>query len=157
MEAALQDDALDLIGMARPAILNPSVPTNTILNAAVEEKDAKAYARLSEPPWVLKKIGNVVIGAGAETQEQTPPYLRYRISTTHLRHEGCPIHIGSLTNTSLIELAYQPNQTLLCIRQLPPVKALHSHHVSAAASAPCSTCNFKLPIPLTEVTIVTIY
>lgn len=67
MEAALQDDALDLIGMARPAILNPSVPTNTILNAAVEEKDAKAYARLIEPPWLLKKIGNVVIGAGAET------------------------------------------------------------------------------------------
>ncbi|KAH6869318.1 NADH:flavin oxidoreductase/NADH oxidase [Thelonectria olida] len=67
MEAALQDDALDLIGMARPAILNPSVPTNTILNTAVEEKDAKAYARLIEPPWLLKKIGNVVIGAGAET------------------------------------------------------------------------------------------
>lgn len=67
MEAALNDDALDLIGIARPAILNPSVPTNTILNTAVEEKDAKAYARLIEPPWLLKKIGNVVIGAGAET------------------------------------------------------------------------------------------
>ncbi|KAH7110744.1 NADH:flavin oxidoreductase/NADH oxidase [Dactylonectria macrodidyma] len=67
MEAALDDDALDLIGIARPAILNPSVPKNTILNTAVEEKDAKAYARLIEPHWLLKKIGNVVIGAGAET------------------------------------------------------------------------------------------
>lgn len=67
IESALTEGALDLVGMARPAILNPSVPTNTILNKSVEEKDAKAYARLIEPPWLLKKIGNVVIGAGVET------------------------------------------------------------------------------------------
>jgi len=40
------------------------LPTNTILNAAVEEKDTEVYARLIEPPWLLKKVGNVVIGAG---------------------------------------------------------------------------------------------
>ncbi|KAM5347797.1 hypothetical protein ACJ41O_007621 [Fusarium nematophilum] len=67
MDGALRDGALDLIGMARPAILNPWVPKNTILNMEVEDKDAKAYARAIEPSWLLKKIGNVVIGAGVET------------------------------------------------------------------------------------------
>lgn len=67
MANALSSNALDLIGIARPAVLNPLLPKNTILNPEIKDQNARAYARSIEPSWFFRLIGNVVIGAGVET------------------------------------------------------------------------------------------
>ena len=67
IENALKSGALDIVGLARPAMLNPSAPTNTLLNMSKQGEEARAIAVSIETPWLLKKIGNYVIGAGYET------------------------------------------------------------------------------------------
>jgi len=67
MEAALEDDACDMIGIGRPAVLNPSLPKNIIFNGEVKDEDAKLYARRIEAPWITKKIGGRAVGAGVES------------------------------------------------------------------------------------------
>ncbi|KAI6760354.1 hypothetical protein HG530_009214 [Fusarium avenaceum] len=65
MDSALESGALDLVGIARPAVLNPLAPTNTLL----EEGNGNARVTVAsiKIPWLLNKIGNYVIGAGYET------------------------------------------------------------------------------------------
>ncbi|TEA16324.1 NADH-dependent flavin oxidoreductase nadA [Colletotrichum sidae] len=67
MEAALADNGCDIIGLARPAVLNPALPKNTILAADVRDEDAKLYARKIEAPWIAQKLGMKAVGAGAES------------------------------------------------------------------------------------------
>ncbi|CCF41096.1 NADPH dehydrogenase [Colletotrichum higginsianum] len=67
MEAALANNGCDLIGLGRPAVLNPALPKNTILAADVGDDDAKLYARKIEAPWIAQKLGVKAIGAGAES------------------------------------------------------------------------------------------
>ncbi|KAF9872018.1 NADH: flavin oxidoreductase/NADH oxidase [Colletotrichum karsti] len=67
MEAALSSKSCDLIGVARPAVLNPHLPKNTILAADVKDEDAKLYVRKIEAPWIAQKLGMKAVGAGAES------------------------------------------------------------------------------------------
>ncbi|GKT66373.1 NADPH dehydrogenase [Colletotrichum tofieldiae] len=67
MEAALANNGCDLIGLARPAVLNPALPKNTILAPDIKDEDAKLYARKIEAPWIAQKLGIKAIGAGAES------------------------------------------------------------------------------------------
>ncbi|KAI7766405.1 hypothetical protein LZL87_013675 [Fusarium oxysporum] len=67
IEDALASGSLDIVGLARPAMLDPSVPTNTLLNKSKKDNEARAIAISIPTPWLLKKIGNYVIGAGYET------------------------------------------------------------------------------------------
>ncbi|KAM5352765.1 hypothetical protein ACJ41O_005487 [Fusarium nematophilum] len=67
MEAALKEGACDMIGIGRPSILNPSLPVNTILSKEVKSEDAKVYVRRIQTPWLLKKLGPKVVGAGVES------------------------------------------------------------------------------------------
>ncbi|KAK2036747.1 NADH:flavin oxidoreductase/NADH oxidase [Colletotrichum somersetense] len=67
MEAALANKGCDLIGLARPAVLNPALPKNTILANTVKDEDAKLYARKVEAPWLAQKMGMKFVGAGAES------------------------------------------------------------------------------------------
>ncbi|KAK2009110.1 NADH:flavin oxidoreductase/NADH oxidase [Colletotrichum eremochloae] len=67
MEAALANNDCDLIGLARPAALNPALPKNTILANTVKDEDAKLYARKIEAPWIAQKMGIKFVGAGAES------------------------------------------------------------------------------------------
>ncbi|KAF4991006.1 hypothetical protein FGRMN_8127 [Fusarium graminum] len=66
MEDALTEGACDLIGLGRPAIINPSLPVNTILNKEVKTEDANLYARRIQTPWILKRFGPKSIGSGVE-------------------------------------------------------------------------------------------
>ncbi|KAM0352341.1 hypothetical protein ACHAPU_002006 [Fusarium lateritium] len=66
MEDALTEGACDLIGLGRPAIINPSLPVNTILNKEVKTEDASLYARRIQTPWILKRFGPKSIGSGVE-------------------------------------------------------------------------------------------
>ncbi|UNI24251.1 hypothetical protein JDV02_010014 [Purpureocillium takamizusanense] len=67
MEAALRDDACDMIGLGRPAVLNPHLPVNTLLNPEVADADANVYARTVPGSWLLKQLGIKGIAGGAET------------------------------------------------------------------------------------------
>lgn len=66
MEEALSEGACDLIGLGRPAIVNPFLPANLILNKEVKDDDARVYAKRIQTPWLLKKFGPKSIGSGAE-------------------------------------------------------------------------------------------
>ncbi|OIW23843.1 NADPH dehydrogenase [Coniochaeta ligniaria NRRL 30616] len=67
MEAALEEDACDMIGIGRPAVLNPALPNNVIFNKEIADEDAKVYAKKIEAPWLAKKIGGTAVGAGVES------------------------------------------------------------------------------------------
>ncbi|KAF7554936.1 hypothetical protein G7Z17_g2540 [Cylindrodendrum hubeiense] len=67
MDDAIAGGACELVGIGRPAALNPELPKNTILNPEVTGADAKVYARRIHPSWFVKWIGAKAIGAGAET------------------------------------------------------------------------------------------
>jgi tRNA-dihydrouridine synthase len=71
MEAALSEGACDLIGLGRPAIINPFLPANLILNKEVKDDDAKLFAKRIQTPWILKKFGPKSIGSGAEIVSKT--------------------------------------------------------------------------------------
>ncbi|RSL44811.1 hypothetical protein CEP54_014541, partial [Fusarium duplospermum] len=64
IEGALASGALDMVGLARPAMLNPSAPTNTLMDKSKKDSEARTIAISVPTPWLLKKIGNYVIGAG---------------------------------------------------------------------------------------------
>lgn len=66
MEAALAEGACDLIGIARPAIINPSLPQNTIFNPELSDEDATIYAKRIEVPYLAKLFGARAVGAGYE-------------------------------------------------------------------------------------------
>lgn len=67
MEAAVQDGACDLIGIGRPAVLNPLLPKNTIFNKEIRDEDAKVYAKIVAPSWLSKMLGMRSINGAAET------------------------------------------------------------------------------------------
>lgn len=73
MESALTEGGCDMTGLGRPAALNPSLPTNIILNKEVKDEDAKLYARKIQAPWVARKLAPPAIGAGAESVSSDPP------------------------------------------------------------------------------------
>ena len=66
MEGAVMDGGCDMIGIARPSALNPTLPKSVILNPEIQDEDAKVHAEKIQPPWIVKKIGVRAIGAGAE-------------------------------------------------------------------------------------------
>ncbi|KAK1779876.1 hypothetical protein QBC45DRAFT_324949 [Copromyces sp. CBS 386.78] len=67
MEAALASDDCDMIGIGRPAIINPSLPANLILNPEVPDADARLFDKKVEPHWIFEKLGmKSIVGAGAE-------------------------------------------------------------------------------------------
>ncbi|CAH0046694.1 unnamed protein product [Clonostachys solani] len=71
MEDALAEGACDLIGIARPAIINPALPQNTIFNPELSDEDAKIYAKKIEVPYLAKLFGARAVGAGYEIKWYT--------------------------------------------------------------------------------------
>lgn len=67
MRRALEDQACDMIGIARPAVLNPLLPVSIILNAEVSDEDARLYVRKMETPWRARLSGIKSAGSGAES------------------------------------------------------------------------------------------
>lgn len=66
MEAALVDGGCDMVGIGRPAVLNPTLPHNIVFNKEVKDEDAKLYARRIQAPWLARQIAPA-IGASAES------------------------------------------------------------------------------------------
>ncbi|KAJ4302035.1 hypothetical protein N0V88_002168 [Collariella sp. IMI 366227] len=70
MEKAVADDDCDLVGLARPAVLNPAVPNNIVFNPEVKDQDATLYRKNIEIPWILKQLGMAPVGAGLNTLQK---------------------------------------------------------------------------------------
>ncbi|KAK0120175.1 hypothetical protein ONS95_011581 [Cadophora gregata] len=67
MEAAVRDSSCDMIGLARPAVMNPSLPKDIILNSQVQVQHAVACVKAIEESRFSKWAGIKAIGVGAET------------------------------------------------------------------------------------------
>ena len=66
MEAAVAEGGCDMVGIGRPACVNPSLPSNIIFNKEVSDNDARLYLEKAPVPWIAKVISPSV-GAGAES------------------------------------------------------------------------------------------
>lgn len=66
MEAAVAEGGCDMVGIGRPAVINPSLPSNIIFNKEVSDNDARLYLEKAPVPWIAKWIAPGV-GAGAES------------------------------------------------------------------------------------------
>ncbi|ROV99050.1 hypothetical protein VMCG_06582 [Cytospora schulzeri] len=66
MESALVEGGCDMVGIGRPAALNPTLPKNIVFNKEVKDEDAKLYAKKVEMPWLARQAPPA-IGAGAES------------------------------------------------------------------------------------------
>lgn len=68
-EDALRHNACDLIGLGRPAAINPRLP-KVLLDETLSDQDASLPLRKVKEPWVVKMLGAKVVGAGVETVSQ---------------------------------------------------------------------------------------
>lgn len=67
MSTAIADGACDLIGLARPAVLNPSLPKELLFNPEKEEVNLASSMPSIPVPWFIRLLGVRVLGAGTET------------------------------------------------------------------------------------------
>ncbi|KAH8882274.1 NADH:flavin oxidoreductase/NADH oxidase [Thozetella sp. PMI_491] len=68
MEEAVAGGNCDLIGLGRPAVLNPALPANVIFNREVKDQDAVLYRKRVSTAWIYKLLGiGRAVGAGAES------------------------------------------------------------------------------------------
>ncbi|KAF4339716.1 NADH oxidase [Fusarium beomiforme] len=66
MEAAVKGGSCDLVGLARPSVLDPALPKK-VLDTSIPEHGALAYAKRIEAWSWAKYTGIKAIGMGAET------------------------------------------------------------------------------------------
>nr|P0DO34.1 RecName: Full=NADH-dependent flavin oxidoreductase iliE; AltName: Full=Epimerase iliE; AltName: Full=Ilicicolin H biosynthesis cluster protein E [Neonectria sp. DH2] len=64
IEETIAGGDADLVGLARPAVVNPLLPKTTVLSPKttefgpeIEDGDVTLYAKKTEAPWILKQIG----------------------------------------------------------------------------------------------------
>jgi 2,4-dienoyl-CoA reductase-like NADH-dependent reductase (Old Yellow Enzyme family) len=67
MESALAENACDIIGLGRPAAINPHFPQDVLLNKSVS--DGQASMQLEPVPmnWLMSWVPIKILGAGQET------------------------------------------------------------------------------------------
>lgn len=65
-EAAIKESACDIVGMARPAAINPRLPKLFLEDIA--EEDAQITLNKVRPGWLPKLLRSQALGAGAETK-----------------------------------------------------------------------------------------
>lgn len=78
MEAALKGGACDLVGLGRPAVMNPSLPNNVLLNPEVNEADARLYTKPITPSRIAQLFKLSSVTGGAETVRAIPVYHRHK-------------------------------------------------------------------------------
>lgn len=64
IEETIASGDCDMVGLARPAIVNPLLPKTTVLSPKttdfspeINDGDVTLYAKKTEAPWILKQIG----------------------------------------------------------------------------------------------------
>jgi hypothetical protein len=67
MENAVSRGDCDMIGVARPAVIQPHLPRQTILNPNVSTHEATIGLKRAAPAGLLRLLPPKVAGGGAET------------------------------------------------------------------------------------------
>ncbi|KZL83308.1 hypothetical protein CI238_09835 [Colletotrichum incanum] len=67
MEAIVSGNSCDLVGLARPSVINPMLPKEIILNPEVPDDEAVADAKRLDPWRISKYTSMKAIGTGRET------------------------------------------------------------------------------------------
>lgn len=67
LTAAINDNACDLVGLGRPAVLRPDLPKSVLLNDNVSDEEAVFPTTPVQPSWFLKQSGIRSAGTGAES------------------------------------------------------------------------------------------
>ena len=62
----MQSNSCDMIGLARPAVLMPSLPKSIILNNEVPDEQAQLPYKKITAPWLVRWTGIKVLASGAE-------------------------------------------------------------------------------------------
>lgn len=57
VEDAVASEACDMVGLVRPAAVNPRLPKTVIFNQDLGDKEASFYSPRVDPPWVVKQVG----------------------------------------------------------------------------------------------------
>ncbi|CEN59930.1 hypothetical protein ASPCAL02371 [Aspergillus calidoustus] len=68
LAAALADNACDLVGLGRPAVVNPYLPNSVILNEDIPDEQAYFPTKPIPPSWFVKFSGVKSAGSGAESK-----------------------------------------------------------------------------------------
>ncbi|KAK7591641.1 hypothetical protein V3481_006284 [Fusarium oxysporum f. sp. vasinfectum] len=71
MEAAVKGGSCDLVGLARPSVIDPALPKK-VLDTSIPEYGALAYAKRIEAWSWAKYTGIKAVGMGAETYARNP-------------------------------------------------------------------------------------
>lgn len=77
MQAALEENACDLIGVARPAAIDPAWASK-VLRAEAEGGDEAMPLSRVKPSWLISKIPVKALGSGAESAHYGAQIARIR-------------------------------------------------------------------------------
>ncbi|KXJ90476.1 hypothetical protein Micbo1qcDRAFT_189049 [Microdochium bolleyi] len=66
MESAMRDNACDMVGVARPAVMNPRWAKDVLLNPAVPDEDAVIKVKVVPAPLAQRLVKVKALGASAE-------------------------------------------------------------------------------------------
>ncbi|CAG7935297.1 unnamed protein product [Penicillium olsonii] len=92
-EAAVQDGACDVVGIGRPAAVDPKFP-RLLLDESVGDAEARFPLNKAPVPWYTRFLPAYLIGAGAESMpSETEPLLpRYEDDTSRQRRLHQKLH-----------------------------------------------------------------
>lgn len=82
IRAVEEEDACDLIGIARPAVLEPALPARIILNADLPDDQAKLVAEKRDASWLMKLSG--INGVGSNVESVSIPQVHLCNHCLHL-------------------------------------------------------------------------
>lgn len=77
MEAAVAGSSCDMVGIGRPAAVDPALPASVVLNNEVGDEDAKLFMGKVPVPWILR-VFLPSLGAGAESVSDFMSWARPR-------------------------------------------------------------------------------
>lgn len=87
MEAAVKRGDCDMIGLARPAVVNPLLPKTVVFNPEVNKSgDTKLHATRTPAPWYIKLFGITALNVHMDNVSLIGIKTYTRTRTTGLIH-----------------------------------------------------------------------
>ncbi|KAL3473252.1 FMN binding oxidoreductase [Aspergillus californicus] len=68
MVSAVEQGACEMVGLGRPAVLEPALPKKIVFNPEVPDDEAVLAVETISTPWIVKATGLKGVGAGVESQ-----------------------------------------------------------------------------------------
>ncbi|KAL5593248.1 hypothetical protein FOBRF1_012350 [Fusarium oxysporum] len=144
MEAAVKGGSCDLVGLARPSVIDPALPKK-VLDTSIPEHGALAYAKRIEAWSWAKYTGIKAVGMGAETVRiyHTNASLMEDNNVIFIVGAGC---IGLCT-------AYQLSKPLDNQERKPSIIVVEASDrpFAAASSASIGCFHYHFPGPVSKV------